>query len=50
MFLEFEVLTKSGEQSKPGDQEGKVVVELSDVSMSLASDIQAKGIAGHEDW
>lgn len=48
-FLEFEVLSKRAEQSKPGGQVPKVVVELRDEWLSLEEDIVAQGITMDED-
>ena len=49
VFLEFEVLSKRAERSKPGGQVPKVVVELRDEWLSLEEDIAAQGITMDED-
>lgn len=49
VFLEFEVLSKRVERSKPGGQVPKVMVELRDEWLSLEEDIAAQGITMDED-
>jgi len=44
VFLEFELMSKRAEQSQPGGQVPKVIVELDDKRLSLQQDIKAKGI------
>ena len=49
VVLEFEIMSKRVEQSKPGGQVPKVVVELDDVWLPLEKDMEARGITVEED-
>lgn len=49
VFLEFEVLSKRAERSKPGGHVPKVMVELRNERLSLEEDIVAQGITMDED-